>query len=578
MTPTNAARFAILLLAASVAACGWEQGTFEGPSDDADLFADPTGPREPATEPGDVLYVGEGDELDDGVRISGELPFRSFSLVVTAPVDSRFSFRRPLESGGMSAWQDVVIDEDLGLYRSGHQVLPAAVDFAELRATAGASFVEVTLYEGAWPMDDDDPGDAAGPTDEADDARDAAEGMWTPPYATWLLGQEQYLPYSGAVSCTGSLTPGARALGEHLVEEFGATSFGGYNCRTIGGSSTLSVHSEGRAIDVYVPMDGSGPDAADNDLGDPVANWLIENAELIGISYVIWDRASWGAHRSGDKHRSYGGAHPHDNHLHIELSWAGAAQATAWFDDPDSATEPGGPGGSDAPSGDRYMVGDWDGDGRDNLAVRRGNDLYLDTDFDGLADITHPYGDGDAEDEYLTGDWDGQGRDHPAVRRGDTVLMDTNFDAVADLEQTYGDGDAEDEYLVGDWDGDGVDDLAVRRGDTVHMDTDGDGLGDLVQLYGDGAAEDEYLVGDWDGDGRDNLAVRRGDIILMDTDFSGGADLVRLYGNGAAEDEYLVGDWDGDGVDDLAVRRGDTVLMDTDQDGVADITQVYGDG
>ena len=570
------APLALLLLCASLAACGWDQGSLDLVADPAEFFTDSTGREGPAPGPGDVHYVDEGDDLDGGVRISGERPFRSFSLVVTAPVDSQFSFRHPLESGGMSPWRDVAIDEDLGPYRSGHQVLPGAVDFAELRATAGATFVEVVLYEGDEPLDDDDPGDGSDPADEDEGARAAAEGIWTPPYDTWLLGQGWYLPYTGASSCTGSLTAGARALGEFLVAEFGATSFGGYNCRTIGSSSTLSVHSEGRALDVYVPMHGSGPDAADNDLGDPIGNWLIENAELIGVSYVIWDRASWGAHRGGDKHRSYGGAHPHNNHLHIEITWEAAAQATDWFSDPDSATVPGGSGTD--PSGDLYMVGDWDGDGRDNLAVRRGSDLYLDTDFDGLADITHPYGDGDDEDEYLAGDWDGQGRDHPAVRRGDTVLMDTNFDAVADLQQVYGDGAAEDQYLVGDWDGDGVDDLAVRRGDTVHMDADGDGFGEIVQLYGDGAAEDEYLVGDWDGDGRDNLAVRRGDIILMDTNFTGGAEIVRLFGNGASEDGYLVGDWDGDGVDDLAVRRGDTVLMDIDGDGIADITQIYGDG
>ena len=38
------------------------------------------------------------------------------------------------------------------------------------------------------------------------------------------------------------------------------------------------------------------------------------------------------------------------------------------------------------------------------------------------------------------GDWDGDGVDDLAVRRRDTVYMDTNGDGLADLIQVYGDG------------------------------------------------------------------------------------------------------------------------------------------
>ena len=552
-----------------LSACSYQAGLLDADLD-VELF---DGLPTADLAPGEAVYVEPGEELAEGVLLSGDRPFRSFSLVVTAPEGAEFSLRHPAEGGGMGDWRPVQIDEDLGIYRSGHQVLPYPVDFAELRAIGGATFVEVVLYEGAEPLPDDEPGDGSGWGDEDDDARDAEAGPWTLPYATWLAGQDQYLPYVGASSCTGSLSAGARALGEYLVEHTAATSFGGYNCRFIGNSSSRSVHSEGRAIDVYVPMDGSGAAAADNGLGDPIGNWLVENAETIGISYVIWDQASWGAHRGGDKHRSYGGAHPHNNHLHVELTWAAASQSTEWF----GATDAPGPLDAEG-AGDRYLVGDWDGDGRDNLAVRRSHVVLMDTDFDGTADMVQAYGDGEAEDEYLVGDWDGDGSSNLAVRRGGTILMDTDGDAAADLEQGYGDGDTEDEYLVGDWNGDGTDDLAVRRGDTVFMDTDGDWEADLIQVYGNGEAEDEYLVGDWDGDGRDNLAVRRGAWLYLDVDFVGGAEIVRAYGDGGAEDEYLVGDWDGDGTDDLAVRRGDTVLMETSGDGIADILQTYGEG
>ena len=94
----------------------------------------------------------------------------------------------------------------------------------------------------------------------------------------------------------------------------------------------MSVHATGRALDLHIPLHEGD---ADNDLGDPVGNWLIEHAEEIGIQYIIWDRWTWGAHRrAGEKERAYGGAHPHDDHLHIELSTVAAELGTPWFAGP----------------------------------------------------------------------------------------------------------------------------------------------------------------------------------------------------------------------------------------------------
>ncbi|WP_323394279.1 zinc-dependent metalloprotease [Myxococcus guangdongensis] len=222
-----------------------------------------------------------------------------------------------------------------------------------------------------------------------------------------------------------------------------------------------------------------------------------------------------------------------------------------------------------------YLVGDWEDDGRSNLATRVGNCVSMDTNFDGVTDSTQCYGDGASEDQYLAGDWDGDGRSNLAVRRGNCVHMDTNFDGAVDLTQCYGNGASEDQYLVGDWDGDGRSNLAVRRGNCVLMDTNFDGVTDNTQCYGNGASEDQYLVGDWDGDGRSNLAVRRGHCVFMDTNFDGATDSTQCYGNGAGEDQYLVGDWDGDGRSNLAVRRGSCVFMDTNFDGAVDGTQCY---
>lgn len=42
--------------------------------------------------------------------------------------------------------------------------------------------------------------------------------------------------------------------------------------------------------------------------------------------------------------------------------------------------------------------------------------------------------------QYLVGDWNGDGQDNIAVRRGHVIIMDYNFDGVGDQTQYYGHG------------------------------------------------------------------------------------------------------------------------------------------
>lgn len=223
-----------------------------------------------------------------------------------------------------------------------------------------------------------------------------------------------------------------------------------------------------------------------------------------------------------------------------------------------------------------FLVGDWDGDGRSNLAVRRGHCVLMDTDYNGVANTTHCYGNGDDEDEYLVGNWDGLGGDNIAVRRGHCVLMDTDFDGDSEKTQCFGNGNSEDEYLVGDWDGDGKDNLAVRRGLCIHMDYGFDGTAERTQCFGNGHDEDQYLVGNWDGLGGDNLAVRRSCLMHMDTNYDGVAEFSTWYGDGGTEHQYLTGDWAVKNNGRFAVRRGIRALMNYNFDGSADQYQDYG--
>jgi len=167
-----------------------------------------------------------------------------------------------------------------------------------------------------------------------DEAALNGPGRWTPPADVLAIGARARLEYdaaprwTGASGCTGKLRNGSRRLGEYLRDNFEVIrSVGGYACRrNTADGSRMSVHGTGRALDVFIPTKNG---AADNLHGDKVANFLIVNAQRIGVQLIIWDRSVWRA--NGTNTGPYGGPHPHDDHIHVELTDEGGAATTPWF-------------------------------------------------------------------------------------------------------------------------------------------------------------------------------------------------------------------------------------------------------
>jgi hypothetical protein len=205
-------------------------------------------------------------------------------------------------------------------------------------------------------------------------------------------------------------------------------------------------------------------------------------------------------------------------------------------------------------AGDDVFVGDWDGDGVDTLAYRRGNTFHVrNSNTTGEPDRLFSYG--RPGETVLVGDWDGDGVDTLAVRRGNHYHVKNSLTSgVADTVVAY--GRAADTVLVGDWDADGKDTFAVRRGSEYHVrNSMTSGVADRIAHYG--RAGDEVYVGDWDGNGEDTFTVRRGSTYYVANAIRGGeADFQVVYGR--ATDTTLVGDWNADGVDSLGVRRVET--------------------
>jgi protocatechuate 3,4-dioxygenase beta subunit len=246
------------------------------------------------------------------------------------------------------------------------------------------------------------------------------------------------------------------------------------------------------------------------------------------------------------------------------------------------------------------LVGDFNGDGADELAIYNEGEWLIDLNANGRWDP----GDlwvllGSSIDRPVVGDWDGDGKDDVGIfgrqwhrdplairresglpdpdntrRRGQKNVPPHVEDATsgqrllrktargrmrADLiDHVFRYGEEADIPLVGDWNGDGVDAIAVFQEGRWRLDANADGRwtdADVEALFGQPG--DIPIVGDFNGDGIDELAVVRGDVWIIDVDGDRrltAADLQLRIPRGADE-LPVAGDWDGDGRAEPGVYR-----------------------
>jgi hypothetical protein len=101
-------------------------------------------------------------------------------------------------------------------------------------------------------------------------------------------------------------------------------SLGIYNCRNVAGSSSLSIHSCGRAADSKIPTGPGG--AAIPSIGNPVVLFLSEFSTQFGIIAVIYNEVIYDD--ASPRGRRYGGVHPHKDHVHWEHTMSKALSLT----------------------------------------------------------------------------------------------------------------------------------------------------------------------------------------------------------------------------------------------------------
>lgn len=159
--------------------------------------------------------------------------------------------------------------------------------------------------------------------------------------------------------------------------------------------------------------------------------------------------------------------------------------------------------------GDLPITGDWNGDGDDDIGVFRPSTRQFILDYDESGGWSGPGNDriyvlGSPGDLPIIGDWNGDGDDNIGVYRPTQRKFILDFDESGnwtsgqDLVYVY--GGVGDEPIVGDWNGDGADEIGVYRPYKKFFILDLDASGswtrwDRVWTYG--TTGDIPVIGKW---------------------------------------------------------------------------------
>jgi SpoIID/LytB domain protein len=202
------------------------------------------------------------------------------------------------------------------------------------------------------------------------------------------------------------------------------------------------------------------------------------------------------------------------------------------------------------------LVGDWDGDGKDQVGWFRAGQVALQMTGPGGGWIKR-FGYGAAGDVAVVGDWDGDGDDDLGVYRAGRWLLRTGLTGGAPT-RTIVFGRAGDRPVVGSWTGKRVG-LGLVRGRTwLLRRTLTSGVAQV--RFGFGRVGDVPVVGSWDGSARAGIGVERdGRWLLRNRRSAGPAGVLVTFGQAA--DRPVVGDWDGDGTATPAVVRGQAFVL-----------------
>lgn len=223
---------------------------------------------------------------------------------------------------------------------------------------------------------------------------------------------------------------------------------------------------------------------------------------------------------------------------------------------------------------DSLTPGDFDGDGKDDIAVWRAatdnsNFFILQSSTNTVRQVRFGIPN---DDPFLIADYDGDGIDDPAIyRAGATPTSQSqfwwfgSFGTTRNVQVVVNWGVGSDTATPGDYNGDGKADFMVYRDvggrgvSYIHYGTggfDATSANDTATRFG--LPLDTFVPGDWDGDGATDLSVSRfegANLAWYNLPSSNTSIVRRLAWGRNGPDLEAQGDFDGDGRTDHAVWR-----------------------
>lgn len=115
----------------------------------------------------------------------------------------------------------------------------------------------------------------------------------------------------------GPVKPYVKTVADQLAALFHITNAGGWRA-----TDQFPDHPSGHAVDFMVDNLGKGGDARTNPVakstGDALAEYITQNAEALGVKYIIWNGRSWNAQRgTWEKYKATDNMH----YDHVHVTW-----------------------------------------------------------------------------------------------------------------------------------------------------------------------------------------------------------------------------------------------------------------
>jgi hypothetical protein len=300
------------------------------------------------------------------------------------------------------------------------------------------------------------------------------------------------------------------------------TSDNGKRYRAVFSNSLGSAPTNSAVLMVRPMTQAARPADMDGDGRSDVVIWRGSTGEWISLTSGM-------GYNDGPTPRQWGGQTNGDIPFHKDMDgdgimdlivWRPSNGTWYWLTSSTSYTDGGQKQWGNSAFGDVPMMGDVDGDGKADLLVWRPTNgfwfwLTSSTGYSNDFGGSRQFGNSGLNDQPRLGDFDGDGRADLAVWRpgnGFWFWLTSTTDYRDGSSKQFGNNGMGDRPMLGDFDGDGKSDVAVWRpsngtwywATSSTLYTNGSS-----RQFGNNGFGDVPLLGDFDGDGLSDLAVWR---------------------------------------------------------------------